>query len=257
MLTPTPVMPSMPLDAGSRGNCGSSSQSEVWLGLPQGADALDITRLDAADRLRLARLTHPRRRAEFAVSRALMQHAGWQATAAWSLSHSGGHAALLCAPVNTVVGIDLEQHAARDVQAIGRFAFAPAEYLALQRCAPDEQRRWFYALWVVKEALAKALRLPLLDALRQCCFVRGGKVWRSSVPTGRPWVVRVFEPRPYLSLAIACIGTTEPPSRIYEWPAAASSEWPEVLHLSSSMTSPTAGAILCESSTCNMVLPTS
>ena len=61
----------------------------------------------------------------------------------------------------------------------------------------------FYELWTLKEAFAKALRLPLVDALRQCRFVDAEFHRRADIPTTRHWRATVFAPRPQLRLAVA------------------------------------------------------
>lgn len=90
----------------------------------------------------------------------------------------------------------------------------------------------FYELWTLKEAFAKALGLPLADALRQCTWQFGGDTVHATVPTRQPWHAVVFAPRPELRLALAIVGgSATPPApsfRTMEWPPAAVAHWPVV-----------------------------
>lgn len=202
----------------------------MWLALPQSINFFDAAQLDEAERERFATRRHPRRRAEFAVSRALMNHLRVPADAALSLSHSDGLAAVVLGPENVAVGIDLERHKSRDILSIARFAFAPAESAALAALPEAQRLRHFYTLWVVKEALAKALPLSLADALAHCVIVGDEHGWHGTLPTTRPWRVFVFEPQADLSLAVACIGTAVGDLRIEssQWPPARVARWPLV-----------------------------
>ena len=204
----------------------------VWLALPQSINFFDAGQLSEAERERFAARRSPRRRDEFAVSRALMSHVGARADAATSLSHVDGLAAMACGPADSFIGVDLERHKDRDALAIARFAFAAAESAALASMPETQRLRHFYALWVMKEALAKALRLRLMDALANCVITHTQVGWRGTIPTTHPWRLDVFEPQPDLSLAVACVGAGAggvrmqcaqwPPSRHADWPIAAS-----------------------------------
>lgn len=208
---------------------------QLWLASPAALthfDSLMLTgMLAGSERRRFDAMRNPRRREEFAVSRALLAHVA-APLASSSLSHSRGHAALAAGPAGFAVGVDLEQHRPRDIAAIAQFAFSDEETAALLMLASPERERLFYSLWVMKEAMAKALQLSLLDALHRCVFFQQTCGWTAVVPTDRHWSIRVYQPRADFSLALACIGdhatscdvqTREwPPQRVCHWPLIAS-----------------------------------
>lgn len=182
-----------------------AAEFQLWFATPQGRRHFDPAILTGAQRRRFDAIRNPQRREEFSVSRALLAHAAIPAARSLSLSHSGGHAALASGPAGYAVGVDLEQHRARDVASIALFAFTEKESSALLALASPERERLFYLLWVMKEALAKALQLPLLKVLRSCGFSQQGGDWSASLPTRRCWSILAFEPRPEFSLAIASV----------------------------------------------------
>jgi hypothetical protein len=214
---------SSPGDLGVRGvhrfNC-----IELWLATPQAADRCDINRLTTAEKERLRSFRASTARRDFMVSRALQQHVGHCPST--SLTHSAGYAALACAPADCDIGVDLERHRSRNVASLAHFAFSPDEHAAL--ISLDDARRIerFYTLWVMKEALAKALRLPLLEALRRCTFLEDTGRWRGYVPTPRRWQVRTFEPCAGFSLALASVGDALPAAiEKFEWPQGGKAGW--------------------------------
>jgi len=199
----------------------------LWLATPEAAQHFDPARLTDAERERLAHLRRATRRQEFAVSRALRAHVLSTAPqpASESLSHSGGYAALAQADPAVRIGVDLQMHRARDSLATARTAFNESEVRALQTVTGSRREHLFYAMWTVKEALAKALQLPLLEALRRFEVQVQGTVWRVEVPVSDPGCVAVYQPRPELTLAVACIGAAAaietwsfPPPRPAGWP---------------------------------------
>lgn len=207
----------------------------LWLSVPQAARYFDPAELEATERTRFEQLRSQLRRQEFEVSRALRRQA--RATdpmpAAESLSHSGGYAALLRAPPGRLVGIDLELHRPRDVLSIARGAFCESEVAVLEALASPDRDPMFYALWTMKEALAKALQLDLLEALRQCQFVQRGQDWHGCAPTSTAGFVAVFRPRHDMSLAVACIGGGHPASiRKWSWPPQLAASWPLIAAIS-------------------------
>jgi hypothetical protein len=216
---------------------------DVWLGSPHGAGRFDIDTLNVAERLRHDGLKSDRRRQEFAVSRALRLAAlgsTWaEPSIPSSLSHSNGWAAVARAPAGCRVGVDLEFHRERNVLGIARFAFDPEEIALLERLSPQLRDPAFYTLWTMKEAFAKALGIPLLEASRQCVFNMSeprGEVdsaslpavtWTGRIPTDRAWLVRVFQPRADMALCVAVIGRGSAEDVAgYEWPDAVASRWP-------------------------------
>jgi phosphopantetheinyl transferase (holo-ACP synthase) len=200
---------------------------QLWLAAPEAAQHFDPAQLTDDERDRYARLRRPERRQEFAVSRALRTHArrGAIQPASESLSHSGGYAALARAHPDLRVGVDLELHQPRDVVATARTAFSEAEAQALAAAASDQRAQLFYAMWTVKEALAKALQLPLLEALRSCVLVVDGPEWQIRTPRLAAGCVAVYRPRLELTLAVACIGNRVP-IESWSWPPQQPATWP-------------------------------
>lgn len=187
---------------------------EIWLGTPDAASHFDLATLTAAERERFAAIRGPRRREEFKISRALRAHArtrfqGAAGSAVESLSHSGGYAAFAMAS-GLLLGIDLEVYRPRDVLRLARNVFSAAEVEALQAAQGARRDHLFHALWTLKEALAKALRLNLMDALRLCTFAVNEGVWSGFAPTRSPWSAVVFAPEENICLAIALLRSPPP-----------------------------------------------
>lgn len=198
----------------------------LWLALPAARNYFDSSVLSPQDQRRFAELRGARRRNDFEVSRALLEFAAVGATP-HSLSHSAEHAALLVAPAGYRTGVDLELNRPRDVLRLARFAFHEREVLALEAAVEDARPRLFYTLWTLKEAFAKALRIDLVDALRQCTFWQEDGEWRGQVPTSAAWGAAVFQPRAELFLAAAFIGAQGlPPLQQWEWPPKQRGDWP-------------------------------
>ncbi|HEY0683530.1 MAG TPA: 4'-phosphopantetheinyl transferase superfamily protein [Steroidobacter sp.] len=202
----------------------------LWLGLPAAREHFDPSTLSAADR---SRLSARRRRADFEVSRALLALVDAGSTP-HSLSHSAEHAALLVAPAGWQVGVDLEINRPRDVLRLACFAFHEREVLAMEAASPEARPQLFYTLWTLKEAVAKALHLDLIDALRQCVFWKEDGEWQGRVPTISAWGAAVFQPRPDIFLAAVWIGGSEP-ARVqqWEWPPKQRADWPVIACASS------------------------
>ena len=206
---------------------------QLWLAAPDAAQHFDPARLTDEDRLALARVRRATRRQEFAVSRALRAHVrrNERDSIRESLSHSGGYAALARAQPALHVGVDLELHRPRDALAISRNVFSESETRALEAAAGPERERLFYAMWTVKEALAKALQLPLLEALRSCELVAVGPAWQIRAPAPAVGCVTVYQPRAELTLAVACIGARVP-IQTWSWPPQRPASWPVIAAIS-------------------------
>lgn len=200
---------------------------QLWLAAPDAAQHFDPAQLTEQERARLARLRQATKRQEFAVSRALRAQVRRDTLqpASESLSHSGGYAALARAHPALRIGVDLEVHRPREVLAMARTAFSEFEAYALEVAAGPQRERLFYAMWTVKEALAKALQLHLLEALRSCVLVVDGSAWQVRAPTAAPGCVAVYQPRADLTLAVACIGATVP-IECWSWPPQQRASWP-------------------------------
>lgn len=200
---------------------------QLWLATPEAAQHFDPARLTDEERERMTRLRGSTRRQEFAVSRALRAHVlrGERAPANESLSHSGGYAALARAHPELQIGVDLESHRSRDVLATARTAFTAAEARTLEAADGAERARLFYTMWTVKEALAKALQLDLMDALRSCELMVDGTQWRARAPTSASGSISVYQPGAELTLAVVCIGAAVP-VEAWSWPPQQPASWP-------------------------------
>jgi len=85
----------------------------------------------------------------------------------FNLSHSGDRIAL-AASGNPRIGVDVESTGeGRDVLAIARRYFSPADVAELGRLAPEDRLRFFYELWTLKEAFSKACGEGLVSTLGQ------------------------------------------------------------------------------------------
>jgi len=139
---------------------------------------------------------------------ARMQNAGLAAARGAGLSHSGGHVA--CGvPAGGRFGVDLEWFAPRRALALAEFAYSAGEAAALAAVPEARRGEAFLDLWVLKEAAAKALGLPLLTALAQCRFsvAQGGISARWPPGTAMAWSASLYAPRPGLRLAWLAFAT--------------------------------------------------
>lgn len=210
--------------------------AEVWLATPDAAAHLDPSSLSPTERAELAGLHTERRRLDWASSRALLGAVARAGGNASSLSHSHGFAALAFASGAVSVGVDLERLVPRDFLGMAAIAFAAdeLEWLAAIQDSVDRCGR-FYELWTLKEAFAKALRLPLVDVMRQTCFAAGAPTGVARVPTERCWSATVYAPRPDLRLAFARVADTDDllaaTVGTSEWPTPRAVAWPVVRSL--------------------------
>jgi len=227
----------MPADASSPGTAERLMASnslqrgiETWLASPQAAADFDPSRLVGPDREEWATLQTARRRHDWASSRALLSVARVTGDQRSSLSHSHGYAALALASHAVTVGVDVEWLAPREFRGMASVAYCAAECALLDSLDdPRDLCGTFYELWTLKEAFAKALGLPLVDALRQCRFVDAALERRADVPTTRHWRAMVFAPRPQLRLSVALVADAPEPldaaMATFEWPQPRSSDW--------------------------------
>jgi 4'-phosphopantetheinyl transferase len=238
----------------------------VWLAGPAAGVQFTPAAQTAEDLARWREIKNPKRREEWEVSRALLAHvratlgmspssanpqgvatslagseperprdrvppSGDIDRAAFSLSHSGGFAAVAASRVAVRVGVDLECARARDAERLARFAFSEREQAQLEALSTEAKAERFYILWTLKEAFAKALSLPLMVSLSRCTFhEEPGGEWRGSVPADGAWVARVFRPAPTLVLSVAALLPEGiPPGNVSvsvsEWPTPAAQSW--------------------------------
>lgn len=210
--------------------------AEVWLATPDAADRFDPAALDSAGRHEWASIRTVRRRRDWESSRALLGAIPSVQERQRSLTHSHGFAGVALAPAAVAVGVDLEWMTQRDFRGMASAAFPPAECEYLDTL--DERSDLcskFYEFWTLKEAFAKALRLTLVDALRQCCMIDATGARRLEVPTTCHWRAIVFAPRPQLRLSVVqtCESSEalrEAPHTV-EWPSPRATEWPVVMDL--------------------------
>lgn len=208
----------------------------VWLATPDAADRLDPASLDPAARQEWASIRTARRRRDWESSRALLGAIPAARDRQRSMTHSRGFAGVALAPAAVAVGVDVEWMASRDFNGMASAAFTPAECEYLARLDdPSELCSRFYEFWTLKEACAKALRLELVDALRQCCMIDATGARRAKLPTTRRWRATVFAPRPQLRLAVAQVFESPKPADAalltFEWPSPRGTEWPVVMDL--------------------------
>lgn len=122
----------------------------------------------------------------------------------FNLSHTRG--LLVLAVAGSPVGVDVEAHQPRDIQALSQRFFSADEQQALSRIAHPWRLACFYRLWTLKEAWVKAsgigigrqwrqLRIALGGAARE----RGGRpAWRlasSDFPDGYSLAIAALAPR--------------------------------------------------------------
>ena len=212
--------------------------AEVWLTSPDTAASLDPAALDEPDRVEWESIHSERRRRDWASSRALLRAVPLPSGHVRSLSHSHGFAALSHAPSPIAVGVDVEWLAPRDFSGMARVAFSAAEADGLATLqSPSDRCAAFYELWTLKEACAKALQMPFLDALRRCCFPVAVGERAALVPTALAWQATVFAPRPQVRLAVVRVAPSLAALagfvRTMEWPPARDADWPVVRTLGS------------------------
>lgn len=214
----------------------SRDLAEVWLATPDAASHFDPSRLVGAERNEWASIRTRRRRLDWASSRALLHAMRVEGDQATSLSHSHGYAALAVVPGGVATGVDLEWLVPRNFMGMADVAYAQTETAYLMSLtAPANLCSAFYEFWTLKEAFAKALRMPLPDALRHCRFIDASGTCRAEIPTTGTWRATVFAPRPQLRLAVVRMhadpGMIDTTVSTGEWPHDKADEWPVVLDL--------------------------
>ena len=206
----------------------------VWLAPPAAAALFNPVDQTREDQHRWASLRGERRRLDWMVSRALLAGVSPRPGLPVSLSHSHGHAALAIAEPGFSVGVDLEFVRQRDAISIARMAFSPRECADLEGLHERARLKHFYALWTLKEACAKALKIDLQHALRACQIWRETDGWHASAPTSIPWSADVFSPSDDLMLAIVRVAGDDrcaPTGGVlqHEWPRGEAARWERVL----------------------------
>jgi hypothetical protein len=203
---------------------------EAWLATPDAADRMDPARLSDTERGAWGALRTERRRRDWASGRALLAAAAVGQDQNSSLSHSRSHAALAVASRGVAVGIDIECLVPRDFLGMAEMAYAASEFAELRALADPQARcAAFYELWTLKEAFAKALQLPLVDALRLCRCDTVSSGQGAEVPTPLCWRATIFAPRPELRLSLVCTARTADllatSFSTLEWPRPRTTDW--------------------------------
>lgn len=166
----------------------------LWLALPH-AGAQPLRRARAGEQLLRDQLL------------ARLQRDGLAAARGAGLSHSGGYVACGVA-AGGVVGVDLEWHRPRRALDLACFAYAAGESARIAALPDGERDRAFLDLWVLKEAAAKALGLPLLTALARCGFSVADRRIEAKLPDASlAWSAWLYAPRPGLRLAWLGVGS--------------------------------------------------
>ncbi len=117
-----------------------------------------------------------------------------------SLSHGGGLVAVALSSAETRLGVDVEAHRKRDVQALAGYAFGPTEQ-ALVRAGGAGA---FFRIWSLREAMGKATGDGLALAVDRRDRVAGGDeygIWSC----GEWWLAHLAPQQGY-SLAVALLG---------------------------------------------------
>jgi hypothetical protein len=204
---------------------------DVWLAPPTARARFDAAALTDAQRATWASLRTERRRCDYEVSRALSRAVASESSPARSLSHSRGYAALAVAEQGAV-GVDVEVCVPRDGAALAAAAFTTdeARFVAARTHAIDRALA-FYEIWVLKEACAKALGVPLVDVLHGTNFaaaLAGDTTSHGAMLDATDWAAWVFVPRPELRVGVFSVGpefTVELEPRQHEWPRNGQEPW--------------------------------
>lgn len=208
-----------------------SPVTQLWLAPPEAAERLDPSRLSTADRARWEKISTGRKAVEWAASRALTQHLGIAKTGNVSLSHAAAHAAIVVVPQGCSAGIDLEAIRPRDVARLAALCYSEDEMDVSPATSGLDELRDFHVRWTLKEACAKALGLPLAEALRGCRFWRHAGGWSGQLPDEVRWNGAVYEARPGLLVAAVSVGESSWHPRAWihrEWPPGQPAHWPLV-----------------------------
>ncbi len=123
------------------------------------------------------------------------------------------HGLVTCAvSIGHEIGVDVE-YVQRNINyhMLAPTVLAPAEMHALNARIPDEQSRYFYILWILKEAYIKALGVGVTLSLNEFWFDLEGagpqvRLTTPSSDESERWQFVRFDPTPEHALALAVIG---------------------------------------------------
>ncbi len=135
----------------------------------------------------------------------------------FSLSHANGMVACVVT-TGSEVGVDVESLDRNvDVDELARRFFAPAEAAELAGLESGPRAVRFFDLWTLKEALSKALGLPLAESLNSLAFTVGGDgLIRLDAPAIEAdlWQFGLFAPGARYRLAVAVRRTSPEPVQL-------------------------------------------
>jgi 4'-phosphopantetheinyl transferase len=123
-----------------------------------------------------------------------------EAGPAVSWSHGGGLVAVAMSATKLPLGVDIEPHRRRNIQAIASYAFGPAE----QSLVETDGIPAFFRIWTLREAMGKATGEGLALAADGRDHIMGGPeigTWRND-----DWWLAHLTPEPGYSLAVALRG---------------------------------------------------
>jgi 4'-phosphopantetheinyl transferase len=121
--------------------------------------------------------------------------------ACWSLSHSGGLAAVAVAP--RPVGVDIEvERERRRLMRVAERMFAADELELLEAAEGPTRQRMFHRCWVAKEAYAKGLGLGLALPFASFSVAAALRAPDGIGPVGEDWTVAISS-RGQAHLAVA------------------------------------------------------
>lgn len=205
----------------------SDWELSLWWADQGAADDYCATRLSPADAARAAALRSARARADWRVSRALLQQleAAAPAAHARSLSHSGGHAVCAQAPADWAVGVDLERVRPRDTAALADWVCSEPERAWLRRADAAARLERFYMLWTLKEAFVKAAGLDFPADMASIGLAPDASGRLALRPPPGHWQARCWGLGGDWVMAAAWRGAGPQPARI-GWRAAAHCAWP-------------------------------
>ena len=158
-----PVGPAPWEPAGVRGVLDKNTL-EIWR-MPVGPmpDADEVARLTPEEQARAAGMLNPMRRNQFIAGRILLKRIRERhgARLYTSLSHSGQWVLAVTASFGAV-GVDVEiMQTDRPLDRLSQRFFTAAENAWLAQVSGEERMHLFYRLWTAKEALFKALGMPV------------------------------------------------------------------------------------------------
>ncbi len=160
------MIPALPVswESADSGEPLEAGTLEIWRGpLSHSSGSGDDDLLTPEERACAACMLHPLRRAQFAAGHALLHRV--RARHGMPLSASLSHSAqwiLVAAVRSGPVGVDVEtMRTDRSLDRLSERFFVPEEHHWLMQFPAVERGHLFYALWTAKEALFKALGMPV------------------------------------------------------------------------------------------------